>query len=118
MKIDGDDKVIAYIEANNSALQGRPQCFHHGDYHVGNMVISPEGELYVIDFNRHDYGDPWEEFNRIVWTAAVSPYFATGQLNGYFKAGHLSFFQLLAFYICSNMLGSTSLGNADSGKMK
>lgn len=107
MKIDGDDKVIAYIEANKCALQGRPQCFHHGDYHVGNMVISPEGELYVIDFSRHDYGDPWEEFNRIVWTAAVSPYFATGQLNGYFEGRPPeSFFQLLAFYICSNMLGS------------
>lgn len=29
------------------------------------MIISPEGKLSIIDFNRNDYGDPWEEVNRI-----------------------------------------------------
>ena len=77
IKLEGDDQIIAYIEANRHLLKGRPQCFQHGDYHVGNMIISPDGELSIIDFNRNDYGDPWEEFNRIVWSAAVSPPFAT-----------------------------------------
>jgi aminoglycoside phosphotransferase (APT) family kinase protein len=107
MKIEGDDKIITYLEANRHLLDGRPQCFQHGDYHVGNMVISPEGELRIIDFNRNDYGDPWEEFNRIVWSAAVSPHFATGQFNGYFNGRpSLEFFKLLALYISSNMLSS------------
>lgn len=107
IKIDGDDEIIAYIEANRHNLKGRPQCFQHGDYHVGNMIISSAGELYIIDFNRYDYGDPWEEFNRIVWSAAVSPHFATGQLNGYFNGRPpMPFFTLLAFYISSNMLSS------------
>ena len=107
IKIDDDDKIIAYIEANRHLLDGRPQCFQHGDYHVGNMVISQKGELSIIDFNRNDYGDPWEEFNRIVWSAAVSPHFATGQLNGYFNGRPpVQFFKLLAFYISSNMLSS------------
>ncbi|UAL50138.1 aminoglycoside phosphotransferase family protein [Metabacillus dongyingensis] len=107
IKIDGDDKIIAYVEANRHLLDGRPQCFQHGDYHVGNMIISPEGELSIIDFNRIDYGDPWEEFNRIVWSAAVSPHFATGQLNGYFNGRPpVQFFTLLAFYISSNTLSS------------
>jgi serine/threonine-protein kinase len=48
------------------------------------MIVSPEGELRIIDFNRSDDGDPWEEFNRIVWSAAVCPHFATGQIHGYF----------------------------------
>ncbi|MGN7478773.1 phosphotransferase [Solibacillus silvestris] len=107
IKIKDDDKIIAYIEQNRHLLEGREQCFQHGDYHVGNMIISPQGELTIIDFNRSDYGDPWEEFNRIVWSAAASPHFATGQLNGYFNGRPpMEFFSLLAFYISSNMLSS------------
>jgi aminoglycoside phosphotransferase (APT) family kinase protein len=107
LKIDDDEKFISYLEGNRRLLEERPQCFQHGDYHVGNMIISPEGELSIIDFNRNDYGDPWEEFNRIVWSAAVSPHFATGQLNGYFNGKPpIQFFKLLAFYISCNTLSS------------
>jgi aminoglycoside phosphotransferase (APT) family kinase protein len=107
IKIADGDRIIDYIEANRHLLRGRPQTFHHGDYHVGNMVISQRKELSIIDFNRHDFGDPWEEFNRIVWSASVSPHFATGQLNGYFNGRPPEeFFKLMAFYISSNMLSS------------
>ncbi|WP_102691673.1 aminoglycoside phosphotransferase family protein [Rummeliibacillus pycnus] len=107
IKIEDDYKIIGYIEESRYLLEGRQQCFQHGDYHIGNMIISPEGELRIIDFNRSDYGDPWEEFNRIVWSATVSPHFATGQLNGYFNGRPpMKFFSLLAFYISSNTLSS------------
>jgi aminoglycoside phosphotransferase (APT) family kinase protein len=107
IKIDDEDTIITYLKENRHLLHGRPQCFQHGDYHVGNMVISPEGELNIIDFNRNDYGDPWEEFNRIVFSASVSSHFATGQLNGYFNGRPPEeFFKLLAFYISSNMMSS------------
>lgn len=107
IKIAGDDKIIDYIESNRHLLSGRQQCYQHGDYHVGNMIISPEHRLSIIDFNRPDFGDPWEEFNRIVWSATVSPYFASGQINGYFGGKPpLEFFKLLAFYISSNTLSS------------
>lgn len=107
IKFDGDDKIISYIENNRYLLSHRPQCYQHGDYHVGNMIISPEHTLSIIDFNRPDFGDPWEEFNRIVWSAAVSPHFATGQVNGYFGGRPpIEFFRLLAFYISSNTLSS------------
>ena len=108
IKIEGDSDMIAYIEAYRYLLEERPQCLQHGDYHVGNMVITPQGkELSIIDFNRHDYGDPWEEFNRIVWSAQVSPHFATGQLDGYFEGQPpLEFFKILALYISNNTLSS------------
>ncbi|MGD6958303.1 phosphotransferase [Rossellomorea aquimaris] len=107
VKIEDGDRIIKYIESNRHLLRGRTQSFHHGDYHVGNMVISQEAELSIIDFNRHDFGDPWEEFNRIVWSASVSPHFATGQLNGYFNGRPPEeFFKLMLFYISSNMLSS------------
>jgi serine/threonine-protein kinase len=107
VKFDGDDKIIGYIENNRHLLSGRPQCYQHGDYHVGNMIISPDNMLSIIDFNRPDFGDPWEEFNRIVWSATASPHFATGQLRGYFGGEPpIEFFKLLAFYISSNTLSS------------
>jgi len=105
-KIDGSEYFIKYIEQNRHLLENRPQCFQHGDYHVGNMMIE-HGELIIIDFDRYDFGDPWEEFNRIVWSAQLSPHFATGQLHGYFdgEPPH-EFFGLLAFYIASNALAA------------
>lgn len=106
LRFDGDDDVIAYLEGNRQLLENRPQCFQHGDYHVGNMMLE-KGILKIIDFDRYDFGDPWEEFNRIVWSAAVSPHFATGQLQGYFGGEPpMEFFKLLAFYIASNTLSS------------
>ena len=47
-------------------------------------MIGNDKQLYIIDFNRNDFGYPWEEFNRIVWCAQATPLFATGMVNGYF----------------------------------
>ena len=56
------------------------------------------GKLFVIDFDRPDAGDPWEEFNRIVWSAQLSPAFARGTVDGYFDgAPPLAFWKLLPF---------------------
>ena len=106
LRFNGDDYVLDYIAENRHLLDNRPQCFQHGDYHIGNMMLE-NGELKIIDFDRCDFGDPWEEFNRIVWSAAASPHFATGQLRGYFGGEPpIEFFKLLAFYIASNTLTS------------
>lgn len=121
IRFDGDDYVVEYIKNNRNLLENRPQCFQHGDYHVGNMMME-RSELKIIDFDRYDFGDPWEEFNRIVWSAAASPHFATGQLRGYFGGEPpLEFFKLLAFYIASNTLSSiywaVPLGQSDLDTM-
>jgi len=106
LRFEGDDRVIEYIENNHHLLENRSQSFQHGDYHIGNIMLE-KGELRIIDFDRFDFGDPWEEFNRIVWCAAVSPHFASGQLRGYFGGEPpIEFFRLLAFYIASNTLSS------------
>lgn len=98
--------MIEYIMENMGLLDGRPQSFQHGDYHIGNMMLSAE-RLVVIDFDRFDYGDPWEEFNRIVWCAQASPRFASGMVDGYFGgAAPEMFWRLLALYISSNTLSS------------
>ena len=70
-------------------------------------MIDRNGVLTIIDFDRDDFGDPWEEFNRIVWCAQSAPSFATGMVDGYFDGNvPMEFWELLALYICSNTLSS------------
>ena len=107
LKYENGQSFIDYINKNRHLLKDRPQVYQHGDYHIGNMMIDRNGKLHIIDFNRNDYGDPWEEFNRIVWCAQKAPLFASGMVNGYFDGDvPLEFWKLLALYISSNTLSS------------
>ena len=107
IKYENGQAFIDYINENRHLLKDRPQVYQHGDYHIGNMMIDRNGKLHIIDFNRNDYGDPWEEFNRIVWCAQKAPLFASGMVNGYFDGDvPLEFWKLLALYISSNTLSS------------
>jgi aminoglycoside phosphotransferase (APT) family kinase protein len=106
LRIEGDAHLFRYIEETRPLLRGRPNACQHGDYHVGNMMIE-SGRLIIIDFDRFDFGDPWEEFNRIVGCAQKSPLFARGMVNGYFEDSvPPDFWRLLALYISSNTLSS------------
>lgn len=103
----GGDAFLEYIRQNRHLLNDRPQCYQHGDYHIGNMMIDRSGSLTIIDFDRNDFGDPWEEFNRIVWCAQAAPAFASGMVDGYFNRNvPMAFWKLLALYISSNTLSS------------
>ena len=107
IKYEKGQAFIDYINAHRHLLCGRPCTYQHGDYHIGNMMIGNDKRLYIIDFNRNDFGDPWEEFNRIVWCAQKAPLFASGMVNGYFSGEiPLEFWKLLALYISSNTLSS------------
>ncbi len=107
IKYENGQVFIDYINENRQLLKDRPQCYQHGDYHIGNMMIDNDGRLQIIDFDRDDYGDPWEEFNRIVWCAQKAPLFASGLVNGYFDNDvPMDFWRLLALYISSNTLSS------------
>ncbi|MBE6753641.1 MAG: phosphotransferase family protein [Ruminococcaceae bacterium] len=107
LKYTDDTCLLSFIADNRHLLSKRPQSYQHGDYHIGNMMLDSAGKLTVIDFDRDDYGDPWEEFNRIVWCAQTSPLFASGMVDGYFDGDvPMDFWRLLALYICSNTLSS------------
>lgn len=107
VQYENGQAFIDYINANRHLLKNRPQVYRHGDYHIGNMMIDRAGKLRVIDFHRNGYGDPWEEFERIVWSAQKSPLFASGMVNGYFDDRvPMEFWRLLALYISGNMLSS------------
>lgn len=107
IKYEKGHLFLEYIHSHRHLLKDRPRTYQHGDYHVGNMMIGNDSRLYIIDFNRNDFGDPWEEFNRIVWCAQVMPNFAKGMVDGYFDRNVPSeFWELLALYISSNTLSS------------
>ncbi len=100
--------LLDYINENRHLLKDRPVTYQHGDFHVGNMMIDREGKLVIIDFDRDDCGDPWEEFNRIVWSVQCAPAFARGLVDGYFENNKvpMEFWRLLALYIATNTLSS------------
>lgn len=107
IKYKNGQAFVDYINAHRRLLHGRPQTYQHGDYHIGNMMIGNDKKLYIIDFNRNDFGDPWEEFKRIVWCAQAAPLFASGMVDGYFDHEvPMDFWKLLALYISNNALSS------------
>ncbi len=106
-KIENEGKILNFIRENEKYLVNRPMVFQHGDYHLGNMIITPDNNLGIIDFNRSGYGDPWKEFDRYVFTWGVSTEFANGQLHGYFNNKVPDeFFRLMALYSARNIIAS------------
>ena len=98
--IPHEDKLINFIKTNTGLLKDRPITFQHGDFHSGNLILTPDGDIAVLDFNRWSYGDPWEEFDRLTYfSRSVSIPFSIGQIDGYFgEKKPPEFFPLLAFY--------------------
>jgi len=106
IRLDQEEAYLKSLNIDDKHFNHRPITFQHGDYHVGNMLYA-NGELIVIDFNRSSDGDPWQDFDRIAFSAKVSPMFAKGQINGYFDhQPPLEFYTLLRFYLSLNVISS------------
>jgi len=104
---DHDQALIEKLLSLKPYLDGRPMSFQHGDYHIGNFLLCEDGNLAILDFDRWDIGDPWEEFNRIVWCREKSPLFASAMIDAYFDFEiPKDFFELLFLYVGSNAVGS------------
>lgn len=106
--VTGQEHAKAYISANIHLLEGRPQVLQHGDFHPGNLILTPAHDIGVIDFNRWDYGDPWEEFYKAAYfSREVSIPFTRGQIAGYFRGEAPEYFyRLLALYLADIILFS------------
>ncbi len=107
LKYDKGEALIDFIQQTRHLLAAQKQCFLHGDYHIGNMLITPAEDIAIIDFNRLEYADPWAEFNRINWTAQASPLLAKGQIEAYFDFSiPETFFHWMALFIAVNQIGA------------
>ncbi len=104
---EGAEYIPAFIERNKYLLHGRCQCNIHGDYHLGNLIINGNEEIFVIDWQTVDFegsGDPWVDFINI---GIEHPAFATGQIDGYFNH-HVpeEFWRILALYLSTSAITS------------
>lgn len=107
LKYDNGYLLFDVVEKYRHLIEDRKDVQHHGDFHIGNMLIDANHKLHIIDFDRHDTGEAYEEFNRITWCASLSPAFASGRIDGYFNHDvPAEFWELLQLYIASNMLSS------------
>ncbi len=94
------DPMVEFLESNLHRLRGASTAYRHGDFHLGNMLLDQQGRLKVIDFNRSDFGDPIEDFNRLfTFSRQASPAFARGQIEGYFGDVPESFFEHAFCYV-------------------
>lgn len=106
---EGYGSLVSHITKHLHLLEGRPLVLQHGDYHLGNMVVMENQggrNLGILDFNRFDHGDPYEDFTRLfVFSAGISPEFSKGQIDGYFM-GEVpeDFFRITSLYVALDAL--------------
>ena len=108
IRIDHMEIIADFVREHLDWLDLLPPGCRHGDFHPGNMVLSPGGKLYAIDFNRWDVGDPAEEFSRVQsFTVECSIPFARGQVDGYFGGPAApGFWEALAVHVAVTSLYS------------
>jgi len=84
VKINQCDKINAFIENNIHLMKDRPNFFLHDDFHIRNLVINKGALSGVIDFGRHDWGDPIHGLLKVgMFSSEVSISFSVGQIRGY-----------------------------------
>ena len=110
ISLENDRVVLDYLKNNRHLLKDRPQCFRHGDYSIGNLMITTSNDIAVIDWEADDFdncGDPWLDFTDVIWSADKSPHFATGVIKGYFgNEPSVEFWERVMFYVFTAILSS------------
>jgi len=110
ISLENDRVVLNYLKNNRYLLKDRPQCFRHGDYSIGNLMVTNLNDIAVIDWEADDfdnYGDPWLDFTDVIWSADKSPHFATGVIKGYFgNEPPYDFWERVRFYVFTAILSS------------
>ena len=107
LKYEKGELYLDLIRRERHLTENRPQVWQHGDFHCGNLMLDENLRLWVIDFDREDIGDPWYEFNRIIWDVRVGAEYARGMVDGYF-GGRVpeEFWRLQRLYQSQNMISS------------
>lgn len=108
LRIPDDESVIHYIKENIDKICQYPPTYEHGDFHLGNLLYTPDKELGVIDFDRCECGDRYEEFYKTqIFDVERSVPFSVGLLNGYFMGPPpIEFWEANAVYIAHTSLHS------------
>ena len=108
VRIADDETAVQYVKDNIDKLWLEPPVYQHGDFHPGNLIFTPEQKLGVIDFNRWEVGDPYEEFYKLEsFGVEVSVPYCVGQIDAYFNDNvPMQFWETLAVYVAHASLYS------------
>jgi serine/threonine-protein kinase len=105
VKVNNAELLLSFFNDNRYLLKSRPQCYTHGDFHAGNLMVSPNQNISVVDWETHlfnSYGDPWHEIS-----IKESPHFFTGFVRGYFNGEPPEeYWRVLAIYEAVSALSS------------
>lgn len=106
-----DERIISYLQTKKNCIGERPTALMHDDFQTDNMVISPEGELYVIDFQMCGVTDPYHAMTGAGVSAMYSIPFAMGQIDGYFgETVPEDFWEKYHYYMLAEMLYAFTVG--------
>jgi aminoglycoside phosphotransferase (APT) family kinase protein len=108
LRIAGDEKIIQFITGHIKLIRQDKPALCHGDYHPGNLILTPEGSIGVIDFNRCRVSDSAEDFYKLQFFGKeCSIPYCVGQIDGYFDSEPpKEFWELLAVYCAWSSLYS------------
>ena len=108
---EGDDVVISYLQTQQHCIGERPTALMHEDFQTDNMVISPDGELSIIDFQMCGVVDPYLVMTGAGVSAMYSIPFAMGQIDGYFgNTVPKNFWEKYNYYMIAEMLYAFTVG--------
>ncbi len=100
LRVENDESVIAFVKNNIDLIWREKPVYQHGDFHPGNLIYMNDGKIGVIDFNRWEIGDPYEEFYKLEsFGTEVSVPYSIGQIDAYFEGEiPMDFWGALAVY--------------------
>lgn len=85
VRMIGDEEAVKFVEEHIDEIWSLPPVYQHGDFHPGNLVLMKNFEIGVIDFNRYEVGDPYEEFYKMEsFGVELSVPYCRGELDAYF----------------------------------
>lgn len=108
LRVPGDEIALRYVKENVDRIWRERPVYLHGDFHPGNLIYTPEGSIGVIDFNRWEIGDPYEDFYKLEsFGREVSIPYCVGQIDAYFdRRVPEDFWRALAVYVAQAALYS------------
>ena len=85
LRVENDETAIEFVKNNIDLIWKEQPVYQHGDFHPGNLIYMNDGKVGVIDFNRWEVSDPYEEFYKLEsFGTEVSIPYSIGQIDAYF----------------------------------
>ncbi len=86
LRVPNDETAINFVKENIDKIWRKNPVYMHGDFHPGNLIYLNNGTIGVIDFNRWEVGDPYEEFYKLEsFGIEISVPYCVGQIDAYFN---------------------------------